>query len=319
MHEQINQPTKKTEVFHRLNPYDLITILATFDDREITFPPRTYFPAIDLEQQLKSVTADLIEAFGSHLLFVGLSGSRANDPDKQDRDLDVLAIVDDSAVGENGISFEGDLKIVSHTGLRESIECGYSLITGQFRKAVPLFEQNGVLDGLRLLKPAPEKAIPFLVTKSKFSEQTADIFRLTSDKYRAIFLHQQGFIDAAFSQLASGEHDSLFQSLQTVDSSVYAMLAKYYANLGLNRIYHSMSEMLHAFHIKEMGDVLDVDQLLDWALQRMGEIGALFDHIYKKRVACYKGGEILLDVEYDMLRKGIREKNIEVENMIFNR
>jgi len=43
---------KKTEVFHRLNPYDLITISATFDDREINPPPRTYFPAVNPEQQL---------------------------------------------------------------------------------------------------------------------------------------------------------------------------------------------------------------------------------------------------------------------------
>ncbi len=318
MHEKINQVGKKTEVFHHLNPYDLITIFATFDDREIT-PPRTYFPAINPEQQLKSVTDDLIKAFGAHLLFVGLSGSRANDSDKQDRDLDVLAIVDDDAV-ENKVSFEGDLKIVSHSGLRESIECGYSLITGQFRKAVPLFEQDGVLDDLRSLKPVLEKAIPFLVTKSKFSEQTADIFRLMSNKYRAIILYKEGYRDEAFSQLTAQEHDRLFQSLsQSVDPNVYTMLAKYYANLGLNRMYHSLSEMLHALYIKEMGDVLDVDQLLDWALQRMGESGALFKYIYEKRVACYKRGELLLDIEYDMMREGIREKNRVVANMILNR
>ena len=258
-----------------------------------------------------------MEVFGDHLLFVGLSGSRADDPDNQDKDLDVLAIVEDDVVGDRTLTFEGDLKIVSHRGLRESIECGYSLITGQFRKAIPLFERNGVLDDLRSLKPIPEKAIPFLVAKSKFCEQTADLFRLLSNNYRAIFLHQHGFRDEAISQLIDIGQDDLFQSLQTVDPGVYAMLAKYYANLGLNRIYHSMSEMLHALHIKENGDVLDVPKLLDWALQNMGEIGALFKHIYEKRVACYKKGELLLDVEFDMMREGIRDKNKIVEGLIF--
>lgn len=135
---------KKTEVFHHLNPYDLLTISATFDDREITLPPRTYFPATNPEQQLKSITTDLMEAFGEHLLFVGLSGSRSDDTNNQDKDLDVLAIVEDDVVGDGTLSFEGDLKIVSYQGLRESIECGYSLITGQFRKAIPLFERSGV-------------------------------------------------------------------------------------------------------------------------------------------------------------------------------
>lgn len=79
-----------------------------------------------------------------------------------------------------------------------------------------------------------------------------------------------------------------------------------------------MSEMLHALYIKETGDVLDVDQLLDWALQRMGEIGALFKHIYEKRVACYKRGELLLDAEFDMMREAIREKNRTVEDLIFS-
>lgn len=82
---------------------------------------------------------------------------------------------------------------------------------------------------------------------------------------------------------------------------------------------NSCQEGLRCTLHKRNGRCLDVDQLLDWALQRMEEIGALFGHIYKKRVACYKRGEILLDVEYDMLREGIREKNRAVENMIFNR
>lgn len=173
------------------------------------------------------------------------------------------------------------------------------------------------LDGLRSLKPILEKAIPFLVTKSKFSEQTADIFRLMSNKYRAIFLHQHGYGKEAHSQLIDSGQDDLFRSLQTVDPGIYAMLAKYYANLGLNRIFHSSSEMLHALHIKENGDVLDVPKLLDWALENMGEIGALFKYIYEKRIACYKKGELLLDAEFDMMREGIREKNKIVEALIF--
>lgn len=165
MIERLNPrlPTKKTEVFHRPNPYDLIQISATFDDREITPPPKTYFPATNPEQQLQIVSADLKEAFGNHLLFVGLSGSRAIYPDKVGADLDVLAIVDDNATGDK-VSFEGDLKIVSYTGLREFIECGYQLITTQFRKARPLFEpEKRILDELRPLKP-----IAVLKIASKF-------------------------------------------------------------------------------------------------------------------------------------------------------
>lgn len=313
---------KKTEVFHRPSPFDLITISSTFDDREIAPPPRTYFPAINPEQQLQSVTADLKEAFGEHLLFVGLTGSRANHADREDRDLDVIAIVDDSATADK-VSFEGDLKIISHTGLREYIECGYSLIAGQFRKAQPLFEKEGVsLDELRTVKARPEKAIPFMVAKSKFSEQTADIFRLISSKYRSVFLHQHGFQNEAFSQLEGAENDTLFKSLQedldTVSSNVYAMLARYYANLGLNRMFHSLSEMTHALYIKEMGDVADVDEVVEWALRRTKEPGTLLKHIYEKRVACYKKGELLLDTEFDTMREGIREQNRVLEAMIFD-
>ena len=314
--------SKKTEVFHRPNPYDLIAISATFDDREIAPPPKTYFPAINPEQQLQTVTADLKEAFGNDLLFVGLSGSRALYPNKIGADLDVLAVVNDNASGDK-VSLEGDLKIVSLTGLREFIECGYQLITTQFRKARPIFEREGVLDELRPLKPIPEKAIPFLLTKSKFNEQTADIFRLTSNKFRAVFLHQQGFANEAFSQLAGREHDDLFRSLlqdlDTVNPNVYTMLAKFYANVGLNRMFHSLSEMTQVLHIKETGDVADVEQLVEWAIGRLGESGALLEYIYEKRIACYKKGELLLDKEYDSMREGIRKENKIIEAIILKK
>jgi predicted nucleotidyltransferase len=313
---------KKTEVFYQPNPYDLLVLTATFDDREIIAPPKTYFPASNPEQQLESVTIDLKEAFGEHLLFVGLTGSRADHADREDRDLDVIAIVDDSAVADR-VLFEGDLKIISHTGLREYIECGYSLIASQFRKAQPLFEKEGItLDELRALKAIPEKAIPFMVTKSKFSEQTADIFRLMSSKYRSIFLHQHGFQSEAFSQLKGAGSDDLFKLLQedldSVSSSIYAMLARYYTNLGLNRMYHSLSEMTHALYIKEMGDVADIDEVVEWALKRTREPGALLRHIYDKRVACYKNGEMLLDTEFDTMREGIREQNRVLEAIILS-
>lgn len=280
-------PIKKTEVFHRPNPYDLIAISVTFDDREITPPPKTYFPATNPEQQLQTVTTDLKKAFGSHLLFVGLTGSRAIFPDKAGSDLDVLAIVDDNATGDK-VSFEGDLKIVSYTGLREFIECGYQLVTTQFRKARPIFEpEKRILDELRPLRPIPEKAIPFLITKSRFNEQTVDIFKLVSNKYRAVFLHLLGFQDEAFSQLTGVEHDDLFRSLQTdletVNSGVYAKLARFYSYLGLNRMFHSLSEMIQSLHIKETGDVADVEELVDWALARTGEAGGLFRHLYEKK------------------------------------
>lgn len=316
MSEKLTQvPLKRTEVFHRPNPYDLIALTATFDDRAINSPPKTYFPAVDSEKQLESVTIDLKEAFGDKLLFIGLTGSRVTYPNKIGADLDVIAIVDDNATGDF-VSFEGDLKIVSYTGLKDFIECGYQLVTTQFRKALPLFEKDGVLDELRPLKPVREKAIPFLITKSKFNEQTADIFKLTSDKYRAVILHQQGYQNEAFSQLRGVEHDILFQTLQVTDSSVYALLAKYYANLGLNRMFHSLSEMIQALQIKEMGDILDVEQLVEWSLKRTGEAGILFRHIYERRIGCYKRGELLLDSEYGTIREGVRQKNTEIQAII---
>lgn len=143
-----------------------------------------------------------------------------------------------------------------------------------------------------------------------------------SNKYRAVFLHLLGFQDEAFSQLTGVEHDDLFRSLQTdletVNSGVYAKLARFYSYLGLNRMFHSLSEMIQALHIKETGDVADVEELVDWALARTGEAGGLFRHLYEKRIACYKRGELLLDSEYTMMREGIREKNRVIERIILS-
>ena len=318
--EKSNLPLKQAEVFHRPTPYDLIAISATFDDRAIKPPPKTYFPAVNVEQQLYSVTKDLKEVFGEHLLFVGLTGSRAVYPHKIGADLDVIAIVDDNAIGDR-VTFEGDLKIVSSTGLREFIESGYQLITTQFRKAKPLFEQPGVLNQFQSLKPIAEKAIPFLITKSKFNEQTADIFKLTSAKYRAVFLHQHGYPDEAFAQLSGIENDELFALLNQVsdtDPSVYGRLAVFYSNLGLNRMFHSLSEMTQALHVKETGDVADVEELVAWGLRRTEGPGALLKLLYEKRIACYKKGDLLLDKQYDMMRQGIRECNKMLEGIVLD-
>jgi len=57
-----------------------------------------------------------------------------------------------------------------------------------------------------------------------------------------------------------------------------------------------------------MGDILDVEQSIEWASQRLGEAGILFKHIYEKRIGCYKNGELLLDSEYGTIREGIRQK-----------
>jgi hypothetical protein len=53
--EMFDRPLKHTEVFNRPNPYDLITITATFDDTEIKPPPKTYFPAYDPERLTPSL------------------------------------------------------------------------------------------------------------------------------------------------------------------------------------------------------------------------------------------------------------------------
>lgn len=321
MLEQL-QPGRRTEVFHHPDPFDLIKISTGISDREITPPPRTYLPATNPEEKIRAVTTDLIEAFGNHLLFVGLTGSRVVSSNREGSDLDVIVIVDDDATAGE-VSFEGDLEVVSYTGLRAYIECGFQFITNQFRKAQPLFEREGILDELRSFRLIPEKAIPFLVARSRFTEQTADILKLTSDKYRAIFLFQQEFQDEAFSQLKRAKHDDLFRRLQedlnAVNSGVYAMLAKYYANIGLNRMFQSLSEMIQALHVKEMGSIADVEELVEWALKRTGEAGILLKHIYEKRIACYKRGELLLDTEYDMMRQGIREQNGVIESMILGK
>lgn len=266
MRDRYQAGTDKVEVFHGPRPYDLLKLSTFFDDRELDPPPRTYIPAVDPEQQLKRVTYDLKETFGEHLLFVGLTGSMVVGSEKKDADLDVIVVVDDGAVGEK-VPFEGDLKIVPYTALREFIDCGFHLIVTQFRKAQPLFEQEGRLDDLRTLKPMPEKAISFLVTKSKFNEQTADIFRLMSDRYRAIYLYLQGFQGEAFAQLTGvNRSDASFKSLQedlaTVDNGIYSMLARYYAVLGLNKMFQSLQEMAQALHVKETGDILDMEELI---------------------------------------------------------
>lgn len=36
----------------------------------------------------------------------------------------------------------------------------------------------------------------------------------------------------------------------------------------------------------------------------------------KKRIACYKRGELLLDSEYTVMREGIKEKNRLIERVI---
>lgn len=57
---------------------------------------------------------------------------------------------------------------------------------------------------------------------------------------------------------------------------------------------------------------------LTGTLRRTREPGALLKHIYEKRVACYKKGELLLDAEFDTMREGIREQNRALEAMIFD-
>ena len=309
----------KIEVFHRPNPYDLFRISATFDDREVAPPPRTYILAEDPERELEQVVDSLQESFEQGLLFVGLTGSRVIRPVNPGSDLDVIAIVTDDAQGD-GLEFEGDLKIVSKSGLRAFIECGYQLITTQFRKAQPLYEIGGALDEERSLVPIPGVAIPFLRTKSKFNEQTADILKLTSDKHRAIFFHQIGLTDESYTQLQGIEHDDLFRSYQEefskIDSEVYGMLAMHYANLGLNRMFHSLSEMAQALHILENGNVADVEELIEWTEDNITSSGSLFRRIHEKRRACYKQGELLLDTEYDAIREGIRVENRVLEEIL---
>lgn len=316
--------SKKAGVFNRPNPYDLVVLSATFDDRQIVLPPRAYIPATDPEKQLADVTTDLQNAFGDQLMFVGLTGSRIDHPDQTDRDLDVLAIVDDNASMAQ-LTFQGDLKIVSYSGLREFIECGHQLIASQFRKAKPTFLNENAqlaLEEARLWKVIPEKAIPFLITKSRFNEQSSDIYRLMSSKYRAIFLFQHGMGEEAYAQLSGKEQDGIFRSLQVDHSDddpriVYAKNARFYANGGLNRMFQSMSEMLQALYIKEVGEIPDIEPLINWTGFRLGDTTAeLFQYIYDKRDECYKGGGFLPDTVYDAIRAGIRGVNPIIERMV---
>lgn len=315
---------KRTEVFHRPNPYDLVSLSSTFDGREVAPPPRTYSPATDPERQLREVTLALRNTFGNNLMLVGLTGSRIDRPQQSNRDLDVLAIVDDDASGDQVI-FQGDLKILSYSGLREFIECGYQLITTQFRKVRPIFQREDAqekLDEAREWKVVPERAIPFLIAKSKFNAQTSDIEKLMSDKNRAIFLHQYDMEQEAYSQLRGEPQDVLFGMLQlNVEDDdprmVYAQLARFYANVGLNRMFHSISEMVQSLHIKEEEDVADVEQLISWARVRLGNtVGDLFQYIYEKRISCYKAGELLLDKEYLAMREEIRTVNPVIERIV---
>jgi len=68
-----------------------------------------------------------------------------------------------------------------------------------------------------------------------------------------------------------------------------------------------------------ISDVADVEQLVKWSITRLEESGELLKYLYKKRIACYKMGELLLDTEYDTMRKGIRKENTIIEDMIFKK
>lgn len=315
---------KSARVFNRPNPYDLAILSATFDDREVISPPRTYIPATDPERQLIDVTTDLQEVFRDQLMFVGLTGSRVESSEHTNRDLDVLAIVDNSPSAVR-IAFQGDLKIVAYSGLREFIEYGHQLVTSQFRKAQPIFQREGaqpMLDEARTWKVIPEKAVSFLIAKSRFNQQSSDIYRLMSRKYRAIFLQQHGMEQEAYEQLEGDEQDELFRSLQTDYSDddprlVYAQNARFYATGGLNRMFQSISEMLQALYVKEVEDIPEVEQLISWAGFRLGDtVAELFQYIYDKRNACYKAGEFLTDISYDAIRERIGEINPIIERLV---
>ena len=263
------------------------------------------------------IRSDLLQAYGDQLLFVGLTGSRATHQ-KPDADLDVLAIVDEEADGDV-VNFYGDLKIVSASGIRTFMEHGYQLVGTQVRKAVPLFEkENGIIDPFREIKPQAEKALPFLVAKSHFNEQTADILHLTSNKCRAILMHQLGYVNEAFEQLNGRSQDETFSAIEAASSGLqtYAELARYYANLGLNRMFHSISEMLQAIHIQREGDVADVEDLIAWSLREVPGAGAIFQQTHQARIECYKQGRLLLDAEFELIREGVRRQNSEIEPLI---
>lgn len=307
-------------IYRSPNPFDLIKASTGIVDREIKPPPKTYVPATNPEGQIKDITANLIEVFGDHLLFVGLTGSRAVSTIEEGQDLDVIVIVDDEAT-EKEVPPDGDIKIVSYTGLKAYIECGFQFITNQFRKARPLFERGEILSELKSFRLIPERAIPFLIARAKFTDQTADVLKLMSDKYRAIFLIEQGFEREGFEQLRGIEHDELFGQLQerdlnTLKGGVYAMSAKYYANVGLNRMFQSSSEMLQALHVKERDSIADVEELIEWGMQMVPEPGVLLKYIYEMRIACYKRGELLLHSDFNRTRSALRRQNAVVHGMI---
>lgn len=316
---------KRNEVFYRPTPYDLAMLASTHDDREVIPPGRTYVASVNQESELRDVTAALRESFGDDLMFVGLTGSRVDHPERTNRDLDVLAIIDGDASGYE-VAFEGDLKIVLYSGLKEFVESGYQLITTQFRKAKPVYEPEKaklLLDSARTWKVVPEKAIPFLITKSKFDEQTSDSLRLMSNKYRAIYLHKLGFSEEAFAQLQGQGQDELFNALQndtdidSTDANTYGLLARHYANLGINKMFRSLSEMFEALYVKEMGAVSDVEPLVEWVMKRLGpEIGIFFRDLHAKRISTFKNGELLLDSEYTKIREGLRLINPLVEKIV---
>jgi hypothetical protein len=317
---------KGAEFFDKPNPYDLVALSAVYDHRKIVPPPKNYIPATDPENQLKDVVFNLQQAFGKQLMFIGLTGSSVDHPDKNNRDLDILAVVDDDATAHD-LMFNGDLKIVSYSGLKDYIEYGHQLIATQFSKAQPLFqleESRLRLNESRSWMVIPEKAIPYLIAKSKFNEQTSDICRLMSNKYQAIFLHLHGMDAEAFARLDGEEQDDLFSSLQTeaFDDDpriVNAQVARFYLNNGLNRMFQSISALLQALHIKETGEIPDVEPLVRWAdLKFQGSISEFFRYVYEKRNACYKDGELLTDSSYETVRDGIRRLNPVLERMVLD-
>lgn len=314
--KDISPTQKRTEVFNSPNPFDLVVLTATFDDQGIQHPPETYYPPYDISGQLEDITERLRATYGEHLDFVGLTGSRANGLNRPDSDLDVIAIIDDNVTPEK-LSFHGDLKLVSRTGLREFIEHGYQLVSTQFRKAVPLYEVPERTAAFRNYRVVPEKAIPFLHAKSKFNLQTAEIYHLMSNKYRAISFYKNGEENSAFSQLKDIEHDEAFTNLHEDTGHpeyVYIRLAVYYANLGLNRLFHALSEALQIHHIIENQDIADVEALLKWSLEKFSnDIGLIYQQVYQARIDCYKNGRLLHDTEAKTLHSLVSQSITELE------
>lgn len=90
--------------------------------------------------------------------------------------------------------------------------------------------------------------------------------------------------------------------------------------LGLTpkRPYSLKAKLHKALHIKELGDIADVEALTEWSQARIPEQDKLLHHIYTKRVDCYKKGEVLLDAGYDMMRDAIRQNNQVIESILLN-